>query len=217
MNFKYKHIIWDWNGTLLDDSWLCVEIINELLAKRNLNGISMDTYQEVFGFPVRDFYEKIGFDFSKEPFDISATEYHNEYNRRRFQCNLQDCVTAALAHFQNAGLTQSLLSASQKIALEEAVEYYSLGTYFHNICGLDNHYAESKVEVAKYLFKKIGLPNNEIVIIGDTTHDFEVARSLGIECILFCGGHHNKTKLQLCRVPVIESFSEIFNSAAICV
>ncbi len=212
MNFNYRHIIWDWNGTLIDDSWLCVEIINELLVKRGMQKISMQKYQDVFGFPVKDFYEKIGFDFSKEPFHISATEYNNEYNRRRFQCNLQDGVPEALSFFQDAGLSQSLLSASQKNALEEALVRYSLTSFFSSVNGLNDHYAESKVEIARKLFYQIGLPKDEIVIIGDTTHDFEVASALGIDCILFCGGHHSRDKLELCGVPVLDSFDEIMNS-----
>ena len=31
---NYRHVIWDWNGTLLDDAWLCVEVLNGLLARR---------------------------------------------------------------------------------------------------------------------------------------------------------------------------------------
>jgi phosphoglycolate phosphatase len=216
MNLNYKHVIWDWNGTLLDDSWLCVEIINELLAGRGMSQISMKTYREIFGFPVKDFYEKIGFNFSVEQFHIPATEYNDEYNRRRFQCCLQKGAVEALSHFRNSGIKQSLLSASQKTALEQAVERYSLKSYFDDICGLDNHYAESKVELAKILFRKISLPGNEIVIIGDTIHDYEVAQSLGIDCILFCGGHHNKKKLESCNVPVIESFAEILNPDTVC-
>jgi phosphoglycolate phosphatase len=217
MNFNYKHIIWDWNGTMLNDSWLCVQIINELLAKRNMQTISMQKYQDVFGFPVKDFYEKIGFNFSEEPFHIPATEYNDEYNRRRFQCALQNGVTDVLSHFRRVGLAQSLLSASQKSALEEAVEYYSLQSYFSFIYGLDDHYAHSKVEIANDLFRQIGLPDSDVLLVGDTTHDFEVAQSLGIDCILFCGGHHSKKKLELCNVPVIESYLEILNQTEICV
>ena len=82
---RYKHIIWDWNGTLLDDTWLCVEGINQALIKRNLTPISEDRYREVFTFPVRDYYKKLGFDLtislnsaiipsSVETFDISNLE-----------------------------------------------------------------------------------------------------------------------------------------------
>ena len=61
-----KHIIWDWNGTLLDDKWLCVESINQALQKRNLPELSDDRYMEVFTFPVQEYYKAVGFDFDKE-------------------------------------------------------------------------------------------------------------------------------------------------------
>ena len=50
---RYKHIIWDWNGTLLDDRWLCVEGINQALVKRDLNLISENQYRKIFTFPVK--------------------------------------------------------------------------------------------------------------------------------------------------------------------
>ena len=53
---KYKHIIWDWNGTLLDDAWLCVDVINGVLSRRNMSTISLRQYQELFNFPVIDYY-----------------------------------------------------------------------------------------------------------------------------------------------------------------
>ena len=53
---RYKHIIWDWNGTLLDDRWLCIEAINKTLTKRNMNTITDNEYVELFCFPVKDYY-----------------------------------------------------------------------------------------------------------------------------------------------------------------
>ena len=72
---KYNHIIWDFNGTLLDDAWLCVEILNDLLEKRKMPLITPALYGRIFDIPVIDFYEKIGFDFSIESFEIVGTEF----------------------------------------------------------------------------------------------------------------------------------------------
>ena len=60
---KYKHILWDWNGTLLDDRWLCVESINKILKKRKMPPILEKTYRKTFCFPVMKYYESLGFDF----------------------------------------------------------------------------------------------------------------------------------------------------------
>ena len=75
-----KHIIWDWNGTLLDDRWLCVDSINLSLRKRNLPEINEQKYLDIFCFPVEKYYQKLGFDFEKEPFTVSGSEFISNYN-----------------------------------------------------------------------------------------------------------------------------------------
>ena len=62
-------VIWDWNGTLLDDGWLFVEVMNSILRSRGMNTITLEKYREIFGFPVKDYYLKLGFDLEKEPFE----------------------------------------------------------------------------------------------------------------------------------------------------
>ncbi|MFH0977253.1 MAG: HAD family hydrolase [Spirochaetota bacterium] len=209
MNFNYKHIIWDWNGTLIDDAWLCLEIINGLLRRRNMREINITDYQELFNFPVINFYEKIGFNFSKEPFKIPAAEYIEAYNSRRFGCKLHQGVLEALSLFKESGITHSVLSASKQSSLEEAIKYYSLQPYFTNVCGLNDHYAHSKIEIGRNHLLELEISGEQVVIIGDTTHDYEVAKSLGIDCILVNGGHHSRKKLEQCSVRVLNSISEL--------
>ena len=72
---KYTHIIWDWNGTLLDDAWLCVDVMNGMLEERGMKLKTVDEYRELFDFPVRDYYEKLGFNFKDEPFDKVGMEF----------------------------------------------------------------------------------------------------------------------------------------------
>ena len=63
---KYQHIIWDWNGTLLNDAWLFVDIMNGVLSNRKLPLITVDDYRKLFCFPVKDYYKKLGFDLENE-------------------------------------------------------------------------------------------------------------------------------------------------------
>ena len=62
MILNKKHILFDWNGTLIDDAWIFVDILNALLKKRDLNQIDLIEYQELFCFPLSDFYQNLGFD-----------------------------------------------------------------------------------------------------------------------------------------------------------
>ena len=96
---RYKHIIWDWNGTLLDDTWLCVEGINQALIKRKLAPISEAKYREVFTFPVKDYYMKLGFDFDKEPFEIAGDEFVSYYGENFHKTKLQNGSRFVLRQF----------------------------------------------------------------------------------------------------------------------
>ena len=68
MNNNNFSIIWDWNGTLVDDAPVFINIMNFFLSQRNLPLITLEDYRRSFVFPVKNYYKNLGFDFSKESF-----------------------------------------------------------------------------------------------------------------------------------------------------
>lgn len=206
---KYRHVIWDWNGTLLDDSSLCVEILNQILISRNMPATTIQQYQDLFDFPVKNYYSKLGFDFSVEPFDIVANEYITIYNKRRFECKLQKAAIDALHFFQKNNFKQSILSAYQQNLLIEAISFFGLRNFFTKLVGLNDFYANSKVENGKSLIKTIYTDISKILLIGDTVHDFEAAKAIGIDCLLIPSGHNSKQRLKDCGTYLLNSLEDI--------
>jgi phosphoglycolate phosphatase len=207
---KYKHIIWDWNGTLLDDAWLCVEILNRMLTIRGMKTVTLTQYQIDFDFPVIDYYVRLGFNFEKESFDDIAKEYIIAYQTEYRRCLLRKGVLDILNHFKAKGVLQSVLSASQQSSLIEAIELFRLRSFFENVAGLDDYYAHSKIDIGKNLMKNLAAGRKEVLLIGDTTHDYEVACELGADCLLVPAGHQSKERLLACGVKVCDSLNEIF-------
>jgi len=205
----YKHIIWDWNGTLLDDAWLCVEVMNGMLGKRGLRQVSLEYYRSVFTFPVRDYYETLGYDFTKEPFEQVGMEFMVLYNNRQKECRLHPEVQNILEAVRKNGLGQSILSArEQKELLAETVGL-KVDHYFEKVYGLDDHYAHGKTDVGLKLIADLGLPASSLLFIGDTVHDAEVAREIGIDCLLIPNGHHTEERLRKCNFPLIRDLNEL--------
>ncbi|MDP3915776.1 MAG: HAD hydrolase-like protein [Bacteroidota bacterium] len=202
-------IIWDWNGTLLNDIELCVQTINEMLQKRNLQQLTVDEYREVFSFPVKDYYQKIGFDFNDEPFEIPALEFIEEYNCQVKGCKLHQNSVSVLNYFQSVGIRQFVLSAMKQDALDQCLEQQNISHYFEHISGLDNHYAASKIENGQQLISEFNLNASELILIGDTVHDFEVARELGCQCVLIANGHQSKHILESTGVLVIDELNQL--------
>lgn len=192
----YRHIIWDWNGTLLDDLELTIDIMNGLLSPRKLPLLDRSRYHAVFDFPVRNYYEKLGFDFVGETFEQLSVEFIEAYDRRRWESHLHRETEDVLQDVLAGGLSQSILSAYRHSTLCEIVEHFGLTTRFVRLNGLDNIYAHSKVELGRAWLAELSLPTEEILLIGDTLHDLDVAEALGVDCVLIANGHHPVERLR---------------------
>ncbi len=206
---QIKTIIWDWNGTLLNDLHICIETINLLLTRRELPLLNRESYREVFSFPVREYYKKIGFDFNKEPFEFPAKEFIDEYTARVDSCQLHTHARHVLQAFQEKGLQQFVLSAMQQEELERTIGQHRITHYFQALSGLDNHYAASKTENGKILLQSLQIDPNQICLIGDTSHDYEVARELGCHCILIADGHQSAKRLRATGSKTLKQLEEL--------
>ncbi|MDA3928244.1 MAG: HAD hydrolase-like protein [Prolixibacteraceae bacterium] len=204
-------IIWDWNGTLLNDTDICIDTINILLQERNLPQISRDKYLEVFGFPVIDYYKRIGFDFNKEPFEIPAHQYIETYTSKLKESALHENSEKVLQFFQRKRFKQVILSASEQQKLNDSVQLFGIEKYFEATAGLDNHFASSKTEIGKMLLQSILVNPSEACLIGDTTHDYSVAKELACSCILIANGHQAKEKLEKTGALVLNRLDDLLN------
>ena len=206
-----KHIIWDWNGTLFNDVQLCVELGNELLISRGLPEMSYEYYREIFSLPVIRYYEKAGFDFSKESFENLGRIWMDRYEERKYECDLYGDVKDVLRKISDMGISQYVLSAYSQNDLVKIIEHYGISEYFSNIKGLHHIYADSKLHLGVELLKEIDTHPDHILIVGDTHHDFEISKELGVKAILFSHGHQNGKILKEFGVPVMDKHTELLN------
>lgn len=206
---KIRHIIWDWNGTLLNDNWLSITAINILLKKYDLPTINKEKYLEIFTFPVIEYYKKLGFDFNQIPFSIIGTEFIKEYTERMYEAKMQDGAQETLNHFHYNGISQSLLSAAKQQMLDDLMRFHKLEKYFQKVCGLTDHYANSKVSAGKSWIKELEYDSKEVLMIGDTLHDVEVANELGTECVLIAQGHTSLNRLKSSGKDVFHNLQEL--------
>ncbi|MCL2019799.1 MAG: HAD hydrolase-like protein [Oscillospiraceae bacterium] len=205
---KYSHIIWDWNGTLLDDVDRCVGVINRMLSSRGLKVFAnIAEYHEVFSFPVIDYYEKIGFDFEKEPFEELAVEYISLYHSQ--SCKLHKNARTVLREIQRKGIPQIILSASEINNLKSQLADTDITDCFDEILGISDIYAGSKTDIGLDFMKRSKV--KKAILIGDTEHDYQTARTLGTDCVLIANGHQSRGRLSKLGVPVLTDIIEVLD------
>ncbi|WP_460055733.1 HAD family hydrolase [Spirochaeta dissipatitropha] len=209
MQKPYKHIIWDWNGTLLDDAEISVSIMNSLLRQRDLSLITLDSYRNSFGFPVEDYYRSLGFDFSRESFADLAACFVSDYAARRRECRLHTGAENLLMAIPEKGRTQYLLSASHENDLVAAVHEYGIAAFFEELAGIGNRHAAGKVARGIEMLTAAGLAPEDCLLVGDSLHDAEVAEALACDCVLMSCGHQSRKRLESSGLPVFDSFTEL--------
>jgi phosphoglycolate phosphatase len=194
---------------LFDDVTLCVAIINDMLAKRRLSPITVEEYRDVFTFPVRTYYSQVGFDLDSESFEALSEEFHETYEASRHGCALHSSTGAVLEQVAASGKSQSILSAYEHERLLSLIQDRGLGAYFEHLIGLDNVLARSKVQQGRQLLAMLPHSPADVLLVGDTLHDAEVAETLGTDCVLVAHGHQSKSRLEQSGVPVINTLQEL--------
>jgi phosphoglycolate phosphatase len=206
---NYKHVIWDWNGTLFNDVEMCCDIMRGILKRRNLPEISLDTYRRIFTFPVKEYYKSAGLDVSGENWEILSHEFMDQYEIRKNECVLYEQAVEVLDDIAALGIKQSLLSAYSQHTLEEIVDHFNLSKYFTRLVGIDNIYAAGKIEQGINLMRQLEHNDGEVLLIGDTVHDYEVAREIGADCLLIAEGHQQKSSLLQVNDNVVDNLGQL--------
>ncbi len=205
-SMNYQAVFWDWNGTLLDDTMANINAVNISLANRGLPALTPERHAENFSFPIKDYYEKIGFDFSHDSYEELADEFTVNYLAQDY--GLRANAKKTLEKLFLNDVKQFILSASEKKILSEALTKYGLNCFFREVIALDNVQAHSKVDAGRAYLEQ-NRPEGKILMVGDTHHDIEVARALGMDCVLVVSGNLSQRRLDECGVRVVNDIYEV--------
>ena len=197
----WTYVLWDWNGTLLDDVQAAVDVNNEIFPQFGFPPPgSLADYHRLFRFPVREYYRDLG--VTDELFPAVAGAWSQGYMEKSKGCGLQKHAEETVRAFHQAGLGQAIISASKEEHLREQLSRFPIGEYFQAVSGLNHIYATSKVALAQQFLQNSSIPPAQAVFLGDTLHDAEVAQAVGCGCVLIARGHHPRSKLLEAGVPV---------------
>ena len=194
-------IVWDWNGTILNDIDLCVSIANELRKSRGLPIITKEFYRDSFCFPVERYYKKLGLDLSKESFAEIAKEFVKLYYGQVSHCHLRHDVLEVIQEFHSRGINQCIISAMEHLSLKKLTDQFNITKYFQGIWGIEDHHAAGKHHIAENFFSTV--ENSRVFVIGDTVHDYEMAERFGATSLILTDGHQSVSQLDECENAVL--------------
>lgn len=205
-----RHVVWDWNGTLLADQAAVLDALNILLADLGRPATDMATYRRLYTRPVRRFYERL---LEREIDDAGWADldvaFHTAYGQVVRAVDLDDQTRPALAHVAATGRSQSLLSMAQHDHLVEMVDHHDLSHHFDRVDGLRGVGGGHKAEWLRAHLDALSVARaDEVLVVGDALDDAAAAHDVGTGVVLFDGGSHPYEELAALGVPVAPTLFE---------
>jgi phosphoglycolate phosphatase-like HAD superfamily hydrolase len=209
-----RHVVWDWNGTLVDDHLAVVAAVNDALAGLRLGPIDSEAFRTHFTRPVERFYERVA-GRPMQPGEWRALDeaYHHSYAAAVERLELAPDARQALEAAEAAGLGQSLLSMWRHQDLVALVERLGIGRYFARVDGLRVPGGGSKTEHLVEHLAALGVDPAAALLVGDALDDLAAARAVGAGCVLYDGGTHHRAVLEATGAPVVDRLTAALDFA----
>ncbi len=206
-----KTVIWDYNGTIIDDVGIAVKIENEMLEKRGLkHDYTLEDYQSLFDTPMEDYYRNIGYTFEKETFHDVGVEFYALYERYFHECSIHEGVIDKIKEAQKKGYTNIILSSCEQNKLLQQCHTLQIDSYFKDMIGVNNLVSGSKVENGLEWLQTHQTSGEECIYIGDTNADYLTAKALHVKQIyLVSNGHQSYERLKKLHQNTVKSVKEI--------
>ncbi|MEV6602278.1 HAD hydrolase-like protein [Actinoplanes sp. NPDC051346] len=206
------HLVWDWNGTLLDDLSLVVSASNHTFATAGGRSVDSHEHRQRFRRPVSDFYAEIlERAITEEEFEELDRIFHEAYRMGLTTIPLASDAEAAIKAWTG---TQSLLSMWFHDELIPAVESRGLAGVFARIDGRPTEVdgGLKAGHLARHL-AQLNVPGERAVLIGDSIDDADAAASVGARCVLYSGGFTDPARLRASGTPVVDTLVEAVSLA----
>jgi phosphoglycolate phosphatase-like HAD superfamily hydrolase len=205
-----QHVVWDWNGTLVDDLPLVVRATNAAFASVGGPAVTEAEHRRDFRRPIADYYAQVlGRPVGGDEFIQLNKVFHDVYQAGVVNCPLTADAEAALDAWSGS---QSLLSMWYHNELLMAVADYGLSGRFQRIDGLrlpvagaENHNGPYKGPFLARHLAALRLEGARVVMIGDTVDDAVAAASAGAACVLYTGGFTEAGQLRATGAPVVDT------------
>jgi phosphoglycolate phosphatase-like HAD superfamily hydrolase len=215
-----RHVVWDWNGTLLADQELVVDALNAVLVDRGLPSTDLATYQRLYTRPVRRFYERLfGRSIDDAEWQHLDDVYHTGYAAALERARLADDALDALEAIAGTGRTQSLLSMYRHEDLVPLVTKLGVHDHFVRVDGLRGPGGGLKAPHLEAHLERIihaaGDDPGRVLVVGDALDDAAAAAHVGASCVLYDGGSHPRDELERAGVPVADSLTHALDIAGL--
>ncbi len=196
MTERFDLIVFDWDGTLMDSAAAIVRAMQAAACDLGLPAPSDERARYVIGLGLGDALRHAVPELAEADYPRMVERYRHHYLSRDHELVLFEGVAEMLAGLAGRGRMLGVATGKSRVGLDRALGQTGLGTYFHSTRCADECFSKPHPAMLEQLMDELGVQPERTLMVGDTTHDLQMAKNAGTAALAVSFGAHPVAALE---------------------
>lgn len=203
MNSPYSLVVFDWDGTLMDSTHSIVAAIQAACRDLDLDVPSASQASWVIGLSLESALRRAVPQLTKSLMPRFLERYRVHYLLRDPELKLFDGIPELLAGLAARNIPMAVATGKSRVGLNRALAATGLADVFQATRCADESFSKPHPAMLLEIMAELDVPAQRIVMIGDTSHDLQMAANAQVGGVGVTYGAHNRPELEACAPNVI--------------
>jgi len=187
---RYELIVWDWDGTIMDSTPTIVHCIQQACRDLEFPVPEDSIASYVIGLGIHDSLRRVVPSIDPKHFPSLVDRFRYHYLAKDHELHLFKGMRDLLETLKDEGFMLGVATGKPRRGLDRSLRHHQLGHLFHDTRTADESFAKPHPGMLLDLSDRLGVPVRKMLMIGDTTHDLQMAQAAGVDGIAVTYGAH---------------------------
>jgi phosphoglycolate phosphatase len=207
---RYDLLIFDWDGTLMDSAGTIVACIQQASADLGWVVPSREAASHIIGLGLKEAVETLFPNKTESEHPALVERYRYHYLSQDHEIRLFDGARELIQELHQGGHLLAVATGKARRGLDRAFGHSGLEPYFHASRTADETFSKPHPAMIEELLDELMVAPDRALMIGDTSHDLEMARNAGIDALAAgYGAHPAETLAEYPTVALCGSFADL--------
>ena len=193
---RYDLIVFDWDGTLMDSTAIIAASIQAACRDLDLTVPDDNTARHVIGLGLLQALQHAVPDAPDDMYEPLTQRYRHHFLSQHDTIPLYDQVRETIAELHESGYQLAVATGKNRAGLDRALQSTGLGEYFHSTRTADRTVSKPHPAMLFEIMEELDVPPERTLMIGDTTHDLQMAINAGVDAVGLTYGAHPEDQLR---------------------
>ncbi len=210
MNKRYDLIVFDWDGTVMDSTAIIAGSIQAACRDMRLTVPSDEAARYVIGMGLVDALRHAVPDATESMYEPLAARYRHHFLSQDAAIPLFDGARETIIELHESGYWLAVATGKNRNGLNRVLASSEMGKYFHTTRTADQTFSKPHPAMLLEIMDELDLAADRVLMVGDTTHDLQMALNAGVDAVGVTHGAHPADQLsELNPLALVSDFHEL--------